>query len=88
MSNIIIFQRVGEPVSIVCPAYCGMPIDKIAQKDVPDGVPFWIVQAGDIPSDRTFRDAWELDAKAMGSPNGVGDTAAFTAWQAEEKGNN
>lgn len=31
----------------------------IANKDVPAGKPFQIVDASDIPSDRTFRDAWE-----------------------------
>ena len=31
----------------------------IANKDVPAGKPFKIVDVTDIPSDRTFRDAWE-----------------------------
>jgi hypothetical protein len=36
-----------------------MTIEKIADKDVPAGVPFKIVDAATIPSDRTFRNAWE-----------------------------
>jgi hypothetical protein len=31
----------------------------IAAKDVPAGKPFQIVDVSDIPSDRTFRGAWE-----------------------------
>jgi hypothetical protein len=31
----------------------------IAAKDVPAGKPFQIVDVADIPSDRTFRNAWE-----------------------------
>lgn len=34
-------------------------------KDVPDGNQFEIVDAADIPTDRTFRDAWEQSGKAI-----------------------
>jgi hypothetical protein len=34
-------------------------IQWIANKDVPAGKPYKIVDASDIPSDRTFRNAWE-----------------------------
>jgi len=34
-------------------------IEELAEKDVPSGKPFKIVEDSDIPSDRTFRDAWE-----------------------------
>ena len=34
-------------------------IEWIAAKDVPAGKQFQIVDVTDIPSDRTFRDAWE-----------------------------
>lgn len=34
------------------------PLSMIAQKDVPEGVPFWIIADEEIPTDRTFRDAW------------------------------
>ena len=34
-------------------------IEELAAKDVPDGKPYQIVEDSDIPSDRTFRDAWE-----------------------------
>jgi hypothetical protein len=51
-------------VAIIIPApECGLTIEQIAAKDVPAGVPFRIVEAADIPSDRTFRNAWEFSAE-------------------------
>lgn len=35
-------------------------LDWVAAKDVPAGVDYQIVDVSDIPSDRTFRDAWEI----------------------------
>lgn len=34
-------------------------IEELAEKDVPIGTQYKIVNAADIPSDRTFRNAWE-----------------------------
>lgn len=34
-------------------------IEELATKDVPAGKPYQIVNVSDIPSDRTFRNAWE-----------------------------
>jgi hypothetical protein len=36
-----------------------MSIEEIALKDVPEGKPYKIVDVSDIPTDRTFRNAWE-----------------------------
>jgi len=36
-------------------------IQEIAEKDVPAGKPYKIVSVDDIPSDRTFRNAWTVD---------------------------
>ncbi len=33
-------------------------VEEIAIKDVPTGKEYHIVDVADIPSDRTFRDAW------------------------------
>ena len=50
-------------VAIIIPAPdCGLTIEQIAAKDVPAGFPYSIVDASDIPSDRTFRNAWEYTA--------------------------
>jgi hypothetical protein len=60
-------QRIIYPtddgVAIIVPAdECGLTIEQIAAKDVPAGKPYQIVDVADIPSDRTFRGAWEYQA--------------------------
>ena len=49
----------GGVVVIIPAAECGLSIEEIAAKDVPAGKPYKIVDVSDIPSDRTFRGAWE-----------------------------
>ena len=72
MNDKIVFQLPGLPVSVMAPAECGLSALAVGQKDVPEGVPFWIVGDETIPTDRTFRAAWELDFEAMGEPSGIG----------------
>ena len=38
-----------------------MAIEEIALKDVPTGLAFAIVEDSEIPTDRTFRDAWVIE---------------------------
>jgi len=38
-----------------------LSIEDTALKDVPTGVKFKIINFSDLPSDLTFRDAWEYD---------------------------
>lgn len=60
MNKRIIYQNNEGGVSIIVPApECGLTIEQIATKDVPAGKPYKIVDVADIPSDRTFRNAWE-----------------------------
>lgn len=72
MDNRIVYQLPELPVAIVTPCECGLTLEQIGKKDVPAGVPFWIVEASAIPADRTFRDAWQLDVASMGEPSGFG----------------
>ena len=61
MSQVIIFENSNGGVAIIVPsAECGLTIEQIAQKDVPAGKAFKIVDVSDIPTDRTFRNAWEF----------------------------
>lgn len=71
----IVYQLNEQPVAILIPCECGLTLEQIGQKDVPHGVPFWIVDASTIPTDRTYRDAWQLDVASMGEPNGFGGEA-------------
>ena len=59
MNQRIIYPNDDGGVAIIIPADCGLTIEEIAAKDVPVGKPFQIVDVADIPTDRTFRDAWE-----------------------------
>ena len=61
MNQRIIYPTDEGGVAIIIPApECGLSIEEIAAKDVPAGKPFQIVDVSDIPTDRTFRDAWEF----------------------------
>jgi hypothetical protein len=56
----IIYPTDDGGVDIVIPAdECGLTIEEIAVKDVPAGKPYKIIDVADIPTDRTFRNAWE-----------------------------
>ena len=60
MNKRIIYPNDEGGVSIIVPApECGLTIEEIAAKDVPAGKPYKIVDVADIPTDRTFRNAWE-----------------------------
>lgn len=59
----IIYPTPEGGVAIIIPAPdCELTIEEIAAKDVPVGIPYSIVDASDIPEDRTFRNAWEYNA--------------------------
>jgi hypothetical protein len=63
MTQRIIFPSDDGGVSVIIPApESGLTIQQIAEKDVPAGKPFKIVDVSDIPTDRTFRNAWEYTA--------------------------
>jgi hypothetical protein len=60
MNQRIIYPNDDGGVAVVVPAAeCGLTIEEIAAKDVPVGKPYKIVDVSEIPSDRTFRNAWE-----------------------------
>lgn len=61
----IIYPNGHGGMAIIHPtqeALSSMTIHEIARKDVPTGIPYKVVNDGEIPTDRTFRDAWEIDA--------------------------
>jgi hypothetical protein len=62
MNQRIIFPNDEGGVSILIPTPEYLEthtIEELAAKDVPAGKPYKIVDVSEIPSDRTFRDAWE-----------------------------
>ena len=70
--NCIIYKNqdseIDSEVSILIPTEeClqSHTIQEIAEKDVPAGKPYKIVSVDDLPSDRTFRNAWEADESTL-----------------------
>jgi hypothetical protein len=65
MTSRIIYPTDNGGVAIIIPAPEAletMTIEEIATKDVPTGKPYKIVDISEIPTDRTFRNAWEYQA--------------------------
>ena len=71
--NRIIYNQDNGVVAVIIPSPNCLKehaIQAIAIKDVPAGKPFKIVDAADIPSDRSERDAWTVDEADL--TDGVG----------------
>ena len=59
MNERIIYPNDDGSISIIVPASeCGLTIEQIAAKDVPAGKEYHIIDVSEIPTDRTFRNAW------------------------------
>ena len=73
MTQRIIFKTDEGGVAVIIPTPEALEkygIQAIAIKDVPAGKPFKIVDAADIPSDRSQRDAWTVDEAEL--TDGIG----------------
>ena len=80
--NRIIYKTDEGGVSVIIPTG-ELPIEDVCQKDVPAGTPYLIVEDDVVPSDRTFRNAWEAD---FSNPDGygIGPDAWFAQQEASE----
>ena len=61
MKKLIIYPT-DEGVGILIPTpdyLLAHTVEECAANDVPTGKPYKIIDASEIPSDRTFRNAWE-----------------------------
>ena len=70
----IVFKNEDNSIGIITPtdeALSFATIEQIAEKDVVHNLPYWIVEDSVIPTDRTFRSAWEID-ESFGKPDGFG----------------
>ena len=78
----IIFPNSDGGISVISPTG-KLPIADVAQKDVPAGTPYLIVEDDVVPSDRSFRNAWEAD---FSNPDGygIGPDAWFAQQEASE----
>ena len=60
----IIYTNTEGSVSVIIPTG-ELPIEEVAQKDVPAGVAYEIIEDDAIPSDRFFRNAWVANGGAV-----------------------
>ena len=55
----IVYIQDNGIVAIVIPSDdCGLTVEEIQAKDVPDGKTSYIIDASQVPTDRSFRNAW------------------------------
>lgn len=69
----IIFENQDKSIGILIPTQQALDtygIDAIAKKDVPAGLPYWIVEDSEIPTNREDRDSWVMDTDI--EPHGYG----------------
>lgn len=68
----IIYKASDETVRIIVPSDdIDMTVDEIAQKDVPTGLKYKIVDVSEISSDRTFRNAWDINESELTDGTGA-----------------
>tara|TARA_R110000803_G_scaffold78714_2_gene143948 strand:+ start:557 stop:769 length:213 start_codon:yes stop_codon:yes gene_type:complete len=70
MKRIIYKSGDGVAVIVPSPKWLGT-IEELAKKDVPTGTKYKIVDTSTISSDRSFRNAWEVDETLL--TDGVGE---------------
>lgn len=83
MEQRIIYPLENGGLAIVVPAPDYLKeysITDIAAKDVPKDTPYKIIDVSEVPTDRTFRSAWEAD---FSDPDGYG--IGSDAWFAEQE---
>ena len=55
----IVYIQDNGVVAVICPAdNCGLTVEEIQAKDVPAGKTSYIIDKSEVPTDRSFRDAW------------------------------
>ena len=86
MSQIIIHENDTDGVALVIPspeALKTYSVFEIALKDTTTGKAFWIVDENELPVNRDYFNAWELDLEALGEPTGYG--MDYEDWAQEHK---
>ena len=68
MYQVIVFEHESGAAVMAAVTDIGLTILQIGQKDVPAGLPFWIVDASTITED------YVIDPVALGEPDGYGGT--------------
>ena len=64
-----ILYKTDSGIAVIIPTG-ELSMEATAKKDVPTGLPYKIVDVSEIPDDRTFREAWDIDESEL--TDGVG----------------
>tara|TARA_B100001564_G_C20641363_1_gene672307 strand:- start:340 stop:591 length:252 start_codon:yes stop_codon:yes gene_type:complete len=78
----ILFRQNDGTVAIIIPVLTEInpstgenwTIEEIAAKDVPSGYKYKIVEDSDVPTDRSFRNAWTVDDDDLTDGTGSGES--------------
>lgn len=76
--EVIIYPYEGH-IAICFPAP-DWDIEDVAKKDVPEGIPYLIVEHSTLPVDLLFFEAWQAD---FSNPDGYG--MGYQAWRTEKE---
>lgn len=77
MSKVIIYPIEDGKIAILWPSP-NYPVEEVAKKDVPVGLPYRIIDSSDLPQDGAFRSAWTADFSVY---DGIG--VGFSQWFAD-----
>jgi hypothetical protein len=62
MTKAIIYNELDGKLAIVgISPQCTLTVKEIAELSVPTGLPYKIIDAADVPTDRTHRNSWTVD---------------------------
>ena len=78
MNQYIVYKDNDGSLSVVIPVQeyvTKYGINRIAEKDVPEGRPYKIVSASDLPSDLDFFEAWDIDDALL--TDGIGSSSTI-----------
>ena len=75
----ILFPNSKGTVSVICPTGA-TPVEDLCHKCIPAGTPYLIVEDDVVPTDRSFRNAWEADFS-----NPTGTSIGREAWFAQQE---
>ena len=79
MGRLIVYRDADGNVCVIHPTG-DISDEEVARKDVPAGVAYLFIGADEVPTDRTFRNAWTAD---LSQPDGQGIGAE--AWFSEQE---
>lgn len=61
-NTVVAFEKEDGTIGLLYPALnSGLTLAQIIQKDLDSGVRYKIINRSDVPADRSYRNAWQID---------------------------